>query len=150
MCYNPQRNPLSRIRQNSVLLKKHHFCLNAEREMAMDTCPHGGEKNPHSARRCIHCGKRTSRPSAGRRNTVFQRTTSLTGLCLSLLSLGFSWMSLFNLFLIGAIIFFCLVVPGGPSACPKGIGCVNLLILATALLATAAFTVLYLHSSPPV
>lgn len=150
MCYNLRRNPLSHIRQHSIFLEKCHFCLNSEREMVMGTCPPCGEKTPHSGRRRIHCGKRTSHPSGSRRNTALQRTTSLAGLCLSLLSLCFSWMSFFNLFLIGAVIFFCLVIPGGPPACPKGIDCVNLLILATALLATAAFTVWYLHSSPPV
>ena len=150
MCYNFWRYPLFHIRQHSLFLKKRHFCLNSEREMVMGACPHCGGKNPHSGRRCIHCGEQISRPAGSRRNTALQRTASFAGLCLSLLSLCFSWMSFFNLFLIGAIIFFCLVIPDGPPAYPRWIDCVNLLILATALVATVVFTILYLHSLPPV
>ncbi len=149
MCYNLRRNPCLTSVNILYFCEKCHFCLNSERGNGHGHLSLLREKTPHSGRRRIHCGKRTSHPSGSRRNTALQRTTSGRALpqpAVPVLQLDVILQS----FLIGAVIFFCLVIPGGPPACPKGIDCVNLLILATALFGHGSVYRLVSPLFPPV
>ena len=93
-----------------------------------------------------HTEGKQEKGGPGIRRGLRCRGFSVAGLLLAVFSLCFSWLSLFNLFLILAAIFAYTGFGGKKSTDAGPLPLINLVLTAASFLLTAFFTVYYLQS----